>query len=61
MLKSNALALAVTMIATAQAYATQAPVEEEREFPLAIVFALLAVFFAVGSSIIAARSKKKKD
>ena len=44
----------------ANAYATQAPVEEGREFPLAIVFALIAIFCGVGTALFAA-SQKEKD
>lgn len=61
MLKQTAMFVAMTALLAANAYATQAPVEDEREFPLAIVFALIAVFFGVGSAILAANSKKKKD
>jgi len=42
------------------AFAASAPTEE-REFPLAIVFALIAVFFGAGTAIFAASQRKKKD
>lgn len=60
MLKRTATVFALTMMTIANAYATQAPVEEEREFPLAIVFALIAVACGVGTALFAA-SQKKKD
>lgn len=62
MLKQAATLVAMTALMAANAYATQAPVEEEREFPLAIVFALIAVACGVGTALMAAsQSKKKKD
>ena len=53
--------IAANALLAANAYATQAPVEEEREFPLAIVFALIAVFCGVGTALFAASQSKKKD
>lgn len=43
----------------ANAYAAVAPAEEEKEFPLAIVFALIAVACGVGTAIFASTQKKK--
>lgn len=48
-----------TPVSVFAAVAPAAP-EEERGFPLAIIFALIAVFCALGSSLIAARNNKKK-
>jgi len=62
MLKQTLTLVAMSVLMATNAYATQAPVEEEREFPLAIVFALIAVFCGVGTALFAAsQSKKKKD
>lgn len=60
MFKQTVTFVAMTALMAVNAYATQAPVEEEREFPLAIVFALIAVFCGVGTALFAA-SQKKKD
>ena len=62
MLKTTASFVALTALLAANAYATQAPVEEERGFPLTIVFALIAVACGVGTALYAAsQSKNKKD
>ena len=60
MLKQTLVLIAANALLAANAYATQAPIEEEREFPLAIVYALIAVFCGVGTALFAA-SQKKKD
>ncbi len=62
MFKQSAIASVATMLSAASAYAAQAPVEEERGFPLAIVFALIAVACGVGTALFASsQSNKKKD
>lgn len=53
--------VAVTALLSASAYAAQAPAEEEQGFPLAIVFALIAIFCGVGAALFAATQSKKKD
>ncbi|MBL8546724.1 MAG: hypothetical protein JNL81_09670 [Hyphomonadaceae bacterium] len=52
------LAAPFAMIA-ANAYAAAAPAEEDEGFPLAIVFALIAVACGVGTAIFASQQKKK--
>lgn len=59
MLKRTATLAALMALSAANAYAAAAPVEEEREFPLAIVFALIAVACGVGTAIFASQQKKK--
>lgn len=56
---TGAFVAAVTMCS---AYAANAPAQEteERGFPPAIIFSLIAVFCALGASFLAA-SRKKKD
>jgi hypothetical protein len=63
MIKQLVCFLAVTALMSASAYAAQAPVavEEDDGFPLAIVFALIAVFCGVGTALFAATQSKKKD
>jgi hypothetical protein len=63
MIKQFVSFVAVTVLICASAYAAQAPapVEEDEGFPLAIVFALIAVFFGVGAALFAASQKKKGD
>lgn len=60
MLKQTLVLIAANALLAGNAYATQAPVEEEREFPLAMVFALIAVFCGVGTALMAASQSKKK-
>ena len=47
-------------LVAANAYAAAAPAEEEKGFPLTIVFALIAVACGVGTALFAS-SQKKKD
>ena len=54
-------AVALVAMSVTSAYAAPAPMEEERGFPLALVFALVAVFISVGVVIMAASQNKKKD
>ena len=63
MVKRTALLVATPLLWAANAYAVQAPAEDEGGgFPLAIVFALIAVFISVGVVIMgASQNKKKKD
>jgi hypothetical protein len=61
MVKHVVMAAAASALLVANAYATAAPAEE-KEFPLAIVFALIAVFCGVGTALFASsQSKTKKD
>lgn len=60
MLKQTLMFIAASALLAANAYAAQAPVEEEREFPLAMVFALIAVACGVGTALFAASQSKKK-
>ncbi|MEQ1489277.1 MAG: hypothetical protein ABL932_01890 [Terricaulis sp.] len=54
-------AVVTTLMSVASAYATAAPAEE-KEFPLAMVFALIAVACGVGTALFASsQSNKKKD
>ncbi|MEQ1492178.1 MAG: hypothetical protein ABL871_10105 [Terricaulis sp.] len=59
MFKQSVVVVVATMMLAASAYAAQAPAEE-KEFPLAIVFALIAVACGVGTALFAS-SQKKKD
>lgn len=59
--KQLACFVAVTALMSASAYAAQAPVEDDEGFPLAMVFALIAVFCGVGTALFAATQSKKKD
>ena len=60
MLKRSVMLAAFASLSATNAYAAAAPVEEDRGFPLAIVFALIAVFCSLGVVLLAA-AKKKKD
>ncbi|HVK79426.1 MAG TPA: hypothetical protein VM915_02330 [Verrucomicrobiae bacterium] len=55
------IAAIVVLSAPVSALAAVAPAApvEEREFPLAIVFALIAVFCGIGAALFASQSKKK--
>ena len=59
MFKQSVVVVGATVMSAASAYAAQAPAEE-KEFPLTIVFALIAVACGVGTAIYAS-SQKKKD
>lgn len=52
------VAASIAMLST-NAYAAAAPAAEEKEFPLAIVFALIAVACGVGTALMASQAKKK--
>lgn len=58
MLKHGASVVGATLMTLASAYAAAAPAEE-KEFPLAIVFALIAVACGVGTALFASTQKKK--
>lgn len=61
MARHIALVAVTTWMLVANAYAAQAPAEE-KEFPLAIVFALIAVFISLGVVFMGvSQNKKKKD
>lgn len=60
MLKRSVTFAALMALSVANAYAAAVPSEEERGFPLTIVFALIAVFCSLGVVLLAA-AKKKKD
>jgi len=61
MFKIGAGAVVATLMAIASAYAAAAPAEE-KVFPLAMVFALIAVACGVGTALFASsQSNKKKD
>lgn len=57
MFKQSVVVVVATVMSVVSAYAAQAPAEE-KEFPLAIVFALIAVACGVGTAIIASQKKK---
>jgi len=56
--QAAAVALLSAPVSAFAAAAPAAPVEE-RGFPLAIVFALIAVFCGIGTALFASQSKKK--
>lgn len=59
MLKRSAMFAALTALSAVNGYAAAASVEEERGFPLTIVFALIAVFCSLGVVLLAAAKKKR--
>ncbi len=58
MLKRSVMLATLMGFSSVDAYAAAAPAQEEQGFPLAVVFALIAVFCSLGVVLLAAAKKK---